>query len=224
MKLKSIPILERPRERLINYGPENISNEDLLAIILKTGTKDKSVKDLSLEVLSKISSIKELSMININTFNDIKGLGMVKTIELIAAIELGKRIFLKNESNLVNYSNPDNIYKDNKYMFIGKKQEYFYALYLDNHNNLIKKKLLFIGTVNQSIVHPREIFKEAYLSSSSKIICLHNHPSGNITPSKEDKMLTDNLVRIGHIHGIPVIDHIIIGKNEYYSFFEHDNI
>lgn len=221
MKLKSLPVLERPRERLITYGKENISNEELLAILLKTGTKDKSVKELSMEVLAKINSINKLEMININTFNDIKGLGMVKTIELMAAIELGKRIFLKNELiKKVNYSDPYTIFTENKYLFLGKKQEYFYTLYLDNHNNLIERKLLFMGTINQSIVHPREIFKEAYLSSASKIICMHNHPSGNITPSIEDIKLTKSLIEIGKLQGIPLIDHLIVTDNDYYSFLK----
>ena len=103
-------------------------------------------------------------------------------------------------------------------------QECFYAVYLDASKKVIKVKLLFKGTLDHSLVHPRELFKEAYLLSASSIICVHNHPSGNITPSKEDKMLTSNLVRIGLIHGIPIIDHLIIGKNNYYSFFENGDI
>ena len=220
MKIKDLPICDRPRERLINVGVENISNEELLAIILKTGTKDKSVKVLASEVLSKINSLNNLEMININTFKDISGLGKVKTIELMAAIELGKRIFIKNENNKkIKYDNPDNIYKENLYLFKGRKQEYFYCLYLDSKNNLIERKLLFMGTINRSIVHPREIFKEAYLSSASKIICMHNHPSGDITPSIEDIRLTKSLIEIGKLQGITLADHLIISDDNYYSFY-----
>ena len=219
MKIKDLPLLERPRERLINYGQENISNEELLAIILKTGSKDKSVKELANEVLVTINSLDNLDSININTFKNIKGLGKVKTIELMASIELGKRIFLKKENRQkISYDNPSVIYHENLYLFKGKKQEYFYCLYLDNKNNLIERKLLFMGTINRSIVHPREIFKEAYLTSASKIVCMHNHPTGDITPSMEDIKLTKSLVEIGKLQGIPLIDHLIVSDNNYFSF------
>ena len=219
MKIKDLPVLERPRERLINYGPENISNEELLAIILKTGSKNKSVKELANEVLVTINSLDNLDNVNINTFKDIMGLGKVKTIELMATIELGKRIFLRRENpSKIFYDNPATIYQENLYLFKGKKQEYFYCLYLDNKNNLIERKLLFMGTINRSIVHPREIFKEAYLTSASKIVCMHNHPTGDISPSIEDIRLTKSLIEIGKLQGIPLIDHLIIGDNNYYSF------
>ena len=220
MKIKDLPAVERPRERLINNGVENISNEELLSIILKTGAKNKSVKELSCEVLSKINSLNNLSEININTFKDINGLGIVKTIELMASIELGKRIFIKQDCQKTNYNNPDDIYLENRYLFKDKKQEYFYCLYLDSKNNLIERKLLFMGTINRSIVHPREIFKEAYLTSASKIICMHNHPSGDITPSFEDVRLTKSLIEIGKLQGIMITDHLIMGDDNYYSFYQ----
>ena len=105
-----------------------------------------------------------------------------------------------------------------------KKQEHFYCIYLDHHKRIIKDKLLFIGTLNQTLVHPREVFKEACLLSASSIICVHNHPSGQVLPSREDYELTKRLVTIGHIMGIPINDHVIIGKSQYYSFFEHNDI
>ena len=219
MKIKDLPKEERPRERLINYGVSNISNEELIAIILKTGTKDRSVKELASEVLVRIKSLKDLDTININSFKDIIGLGYVKTIELMAAIELGKRIFYNRKEIKTNYDNSDAIYLDNRYLFNGKKQEYFYCLYLDNRNNLIERKLLFMGTINRSIVHPREIFKEAYLTSASKIVCIHNHPSGDVTPSVEDIRLTKSLIEIGKIQGITLTDHLIVSDNDYYSFY-----
>lgn len=221
MKIKDLPLLERPRERVKNVGIQNVSNEELLAILIKTGTKNNSVKEIAINILKKINSLNNLENINFNTFQDIKGLGKVKTIEIMAAIELGKRIFLlKEEKKDIIYNTPDVIYKSNYYLFSGKKQEYFYCLYLDNKNKLIERKLLFMGTINRSIVHPREIFREAYLSSASKIICMHNHPSGDVTPSIEDIHLTKSLVEIGKLQGINIIDHVIIGDDKYYSFFE----
>ncbi len=222
MKIKDLPIEERPRERVKRIGIQNISNEELLAIIIKTGTKDKSVKEIACEVLKKIKSVNNLSNITINTFSDIKGLGDVKTIEIMASIELGKRIFLEKNNEIdITYNSPNIIYENNKYLFQGKKQEYFYCLYLDNKNKLIERKLLFMGTINRSIVHPREIFKEAYLTSESKIICMHNHPSGDIRPSMEDDYLTKSLIKIGKIQGINITDHIIIGDDSYYSYYDN---
>ena len=143
-------------------------------------------------------------------------------MELMAAIELGKRIYLNKEINYQEKLNdPKIIYQKNLYLFKGKKQEYFYCLYLDNKNHLIERKLLFMGTINRSVVHPREIFKEAYLLSASALICLHNHPSGDIVPSIEDIELTKTLVDIGRLQGIKVLDHLIVCDNGYYSFYDN---
>ena len=151
----------------------------------------------------------------------IRGIGDVKAIEVVAAIEFGKRIFLsKNDHNKKRMMNAKTIWEETKYLFYDKKQENLYCLYFDNKQKLIGKKLMFIGTINRIIVHPREIFKEAYLLSASSIVCIHNHPSGDVTPSREDKEFTKNLVEIGKIQGIPVVDHIIVSEDEYYSFYD----
>ena len=221
MKIKDMPASERPRERLIKYGAGNLSNEDLVSIIIKTGCLGYSVRDIALIVIKRLENIGNLQELNMNCLKGIKGLGDVKIIELLASIELGKRVYLNSHKvNSLKYNNPYLVYQDNLPLFRGKKQEYFYCLYLDNKNRLIERKLLFMGTVNRSIVHPREIFKEAYLLSSSGIICMHNHPSGEILPSNEDIELTKSLVEIGKIQGINVLDHLIISDNAYYSFSE----
>lgn len=221
MKIKDLPKEERPRERLLLRGVENLTNEDLLAILIKTGCRNKSVRDIAIEVLKRLDSLNNLSDIRKETFKGIKGLGEVKIIELMASIELARRINLKREIvNIDKLNNPADIYRNNLYLFTGKKQEYFYCLYLDNKNHLLERKLLFMGTVNRSIVHPREIFKEAYLLSSSGIICMHNHPSGELTPSQEDLALTKSLVDIGRIQGIRIIDHLIVSDYGYLSFYE----
>ncbi|HPE14540.1 MAG TPA: DNA repair protein RadC [Bacilli bacterium] len=213
---------ERPRERLIRFGVENISNEELLAILLKTGTKNTSAKEIAIDVLKEVETISNLSNIKKEHLTKIRGIGMTKAVELLAAIELGKRMYLMRENKLgIKYLSSKTIYEDNKYLFIDKKQELFYVLYLDSKNKLIERKLLFMGTLNRSIVHPREIFKNAYLYSAAGIVCLHNHPSGDLTPSNEDIFLTKHLIEIGRIQGIPVLDHIIISNLEYFSF--HDN-
>lgn len=221
MKIKDIPVSERPRERLIEYGSTSLSNEEILAIILKQGTRNKSAKDLGLDLINSIGSISNLENITLEKLINIKGIGQAQALTLLASIELGRRVFLKKDyDKKYILSSSSKIYEYMKYLLINKKQEYFYCLYVNSRKELIERKLLFMGTVNSSPVHPREIFKNAYLNSAAGIICVHNHPSGDITPSKEDIFLTENLLKIGKINGIPVLDHIIVGNNSYYSMYD----
>lgn len=155
----------------------------------------------------------------------ISGIGIKKSCVLLAAIELGKRvngytpsiISKKLNSSQIVFEYYRNLLKDTK-------QEHFYCVYLDNSKNIIYEKLLFLGTLNYSVVHPREIFKEAYRYSASAIICVHNHPSNNLFPSSEDIKITRNIKEVGELLGIKVLDHIIVGKNSYYSFLENGDI
>lgn len=218
---KSIPKEDMPRERLYMYGANSLSNDELLSIILKTGSKDCSVKEVALKILEMVGDISKLKDIGINSLMQISGIGKVKAIEIKAAIELGRRIYMNNLNiEKVKMNSAIKIYDYFYEILNDKKQEYFYCVYLDTKGNYIDKKCLFIGTINNSIIHPREIFKEAYLLSASSIICVHNHPSGDATPSKEDIMVTKKLKEIGLIHGINILDHIIIGNDNYYSFYE----
>ena len=225
IKFKNLPDSEKPRERLYMYGSENLSNEELISIILKTGTKKLSVKEVSLKLLEEIGDMKNLKNVGINSLKKIDGIGRVKAIEIKAALELGRRVYTSNNKiDKIILNSSDIIYNFFRNILIDKKQEYFYCVYLDSRNKYIDKKCLFIGTINSSVVHPREVFKEAYLLSASGIICIHNHPSGDVTPSKEDINLTKKLKEISLIHGIKLIDHIIIGNDNYFSFFDNDMI
>ena len=220
--IKELPEKERPRERLKEVGVENLTDKEILSILLKSGTKNKNVNELSVELLKKMDLLS-LKKATINEITSIKGIGEVKAIELIAAIELGKRIFLREEKKLVTLDNAKAIWESSKYLFDGSKQELFYSYYFNNRQQLIKKKLIFMGTINSATTHTREIFKEAYLVSASSIVCLHNHPSNDTTPSKADILFTERLIRTGEVQGIPVVDHIIVGRDSYYSFYEHHN-
>ena len=220
MKVKDIPISERPREKLLKYNASNLSDAELIATIIKTGTKNKNVIDLSYEIIDYFGSISALKNSTLNDLLKIKGIGKAKAVEILAMIEISKRMHYTNNDNKIKYNNPENIYKNVKYLFDNLFQEHFYCFYLDNKKNLIDKKLLFIGTLNKSLVHPREIFKQAYKLSASAIICVHNHPSGDTFPSDEDINLTSNLINIGKLNAIPVIDHLIISPTGYFSFFE----
>lgn len=223
-KIKDLPITERPRERLKQVGAKYLTDKELLAIILKTGAKGKNASELALDILKqyKLEELKEISQYDLMK---IKGIGEVKSLELLASIELGKRMILKKEwTKKQKMTSPQEIWSYSKYWFSNLKQEQFYCLYFNHKQELIERKLLFMGTINQSITHPREIFKEAYRLSASSIVCLHNHPSNDINPSRADIIFTEKLMKAGTIQGIPIIDHIIVGEDSFYSFYEHRNI
>ena len=223
INFKNLPDSDKPRERLYVYGSDNLSNEELISIILRTGTKGISVKELSLKLLEYVGDINALKDMGINTLMKIDGIGRIKAIEIKAALELGRRVYFCNDRlDKISLNSADVIYRFFNDVFIDKKQEHFYCVYVDTKGNYIDKKCLFVGTINSSVVHPREVFKEAYLLSASGIVCVHNHPSGDSTPSKEDKLITKKLKEISLIHGINFIDHIIIGKGNYFSFYEND--
>lgn len=223
--IKKISLRERPRERLVKYGSEKLSNEELLSILLGFGTKNKSVKELSNELINKYKNINNIKYATINNLMEIKGMGLSKSCIILSLIELGKRIYLDNEiNNKERLTTPEKIFNYTKYLFNSKEQELFYALYFNNKYQLVGYELLFKGTVNKSITHPREIFKYAYLYSATSICCIHNHPSGDTTPSKEDLSFTKAIVEIGMIQKINVVDHLIVSDNEYYSFLENGKI
>ena len=224
IKISEMIKTDRPRERLSIYGVENLSNDELLTIILSSGTKNISVKELSFNILKEIKDIKNLNNITLEELLKIKGIGVSKASTILSCIELGKRInsSIDTISN-IKFTSPDIIYNYYKNKLKNKKQEYFYCIYLDSSKKIIKEKLLFMGTINKSIVSPREVFKEAYLCDATSIVCIHNHPSGNVLPSKEDILLTRRLKEVGDSFGVNIIDHIIIG-NKYYSFYENGDL
>ena len=225
MKVKDLPVNERPRERLIEYGKENLSSEELLSIILKTGNGKVSVREISNNLLNYFNGIENLKDVTKEQLQNIKGIGKVQALTILSVVELGKRIYMMSSSeNRILLNSSESIYDYMKYQLYGKKQEYFYCLYVNQKKELIERKLLFMGTLNRSVVHPREVFKNAYLCSASGIICVHNHPSGNVTPSREDIRLTNSLVELGQINGIPIIDHVVVSDNNYYSFYEDGKI
>lgn len=222
---KNLPDSDKPRERLYLYGSENLSNEELISIILKTGTKNMSVKEVSLKLLEIVGDISKFKDVGINTLMKIDGIGRVKAIEIKAALELGRRVYMNNNDvNKIIFNSAEIIYNYFYNILSEKKQEYFYCVYVDTKTKYIDKKCLFVGTINTSVVHPREIFKEAYLLSANGIICVHNHPTGDSTPSKEDISITKKLKEVSIIHGIKFIDHVIIGNGNYFSFFDNNMI
>ena len=219
MLIKDMDINIRPRERLKKIGVSSLANDELLAIILRCGTKSKNVKELSLDIINKIGNINNLENATLEELKSINGVGEAKAISLLAAIELGKRVLKKDISSVV-INNNRIVYDLLKYDFVNAYQEKFLALFLDTKNKLIAIEELFKGTISESTIHPREIFKLATKHSAYSIVVVHNHPSGNSNPSKADIELTSKLMECGKLLSIPVIDHVIIGYNNYYSFYE----
>ena len=218
MRFNDILKEEKPRERLVKYGVERVSNEELLAIILKTGSKKYNVKEVASNILSSYGDIKNLKDVRINNLTKIDGIGKVKAIELIAAIELGRRVYYEEEyKDMITLTNPKVIIGYFNKLFKGENQECFYVVYLDSKNKYIDKKLVFKGILNKSLIHPRDIFKEAYLLSACNFICIHNHPSGDSKPSKNDIEITAKLYDAANMVGVELLDHLVIGNMEYTS-------
>ncbi|MFC0611185.1 DNA repair protein RadC [Scopulibacillus daqui] len=220
LMIRDVPKEERPRERLIKEGVHVLSNQELLAIILRTGTKDESVLQLSHRLLHQFEGLSLLKEASIEELENVKGIGKTKAVQLIAAMELGRRVSqLKNEERYVIRSPEDGAkYVMDEMRFLS--QEHFVCLYLNTKNQVLYRKTIFIGSLNASIVHPREVFKEALRRSAASIICFHNHPSGDPTPSREDIEITKRLVECGMLLGIDVLDHIIIGDQIFISLKE----
>ena len=225
VKIKDMSILDRPRERLIKYGAKNLSDSELLAILIGSGNNKNSAKDLANLILNKCNGASNLIKMNYNSLTSIDGIKESRACNILSAIELARRIFNDvRDLNGIKLTNVELVYKYYKEILKDETQECFYCVYLDVAKKVICDKLLFKGTINYSLVHPREVFKEAFLVGASGIICVHNHPSGNIKPSMQDIDITKNLVELGIIHGVKVLDHVIIGNNTYYSFLENNKI
>jgi DNA repair protein RadC len=216
--IKELPVSERPRERFKKYGVEALSNEELISILLRTGTEDKSVKDVSLDILNNFK-IDELKYVNFNSLKSIKGVGEVKAITIICAIEFGKRVYSKCDF-VKQVKTGEDVYYLVKDDMENLLQEKFMTVYLDTKNMVIDRKIIFVGTVNSSCVTPRDVFREGVKLNCTSMILVHNHPAGSVNPSYDDIYLTNEFIKLGRMMGINVIDHIIIGKNNYYSFRE----
>lgn len=221
--IKEIPINDRPRERLLNVGTSNLSDEELLAIVLNSGTKNISVKNLSSFILSKSGSLANLKLMNYYDLIGINGVGKAKACVVLALCELCLRMNRPYLNLGVKLTDPSMIFNYFKTK-ISDFQEQFFAVYLDARKKIISTKLLFVGTVNHSLVHPRDVFKEAYKVNASFLICVHNHPSGDVTPSLDDEKLTKRFIDIGNIMGIKLVDHVIVSSSGYYSFLENGKI
>lgn len=222
MILKELPIYERPRERAIKYGIENLSNSELLAIMLRTGNKDENVVMLANKIFKEISSLTELKQLSIDELIKIKGIGPTKAITILASIELGLRI-LKEQVDELKLSSAEEVYQYMLPRLQGKTEENLFAIYLNAKGSLIACKLLTSGNVNSTIIDAKLIFKWAYKFSATGIILVHNHPSGDPTPSMQDLKYTERIIKQSTLTEFIIVDHIIIG-NGYYSIKKNNKI
>jgi len=213
-KIKDLPRVERPREKLIHYGPEKLSNSELLAILLRSGKKGENVVELANKVLRRFKSDK-LPYLTFNELREYPGLGPAKACEIIACFELGKRLLKGKKARI--YLKPKEVWEELKDIRDNKK-EHFVIFYLDSRNQEIKREIISIGSLNANLVHPREVFEPAVRNLAAQIILAHNHPSGDPEPSEDDLEITRRLIEAGKILGIEVIDHIIVVKNRFTSF------
>jgi len=218
MKIKDIPESNQPRQRLIKKGVEVLSDAELLAIIFQKGTKYENAIDMSNRLISKYG-LDKLSSCSIKELQKIKGIGQAKACQILTLFEFNKRHNLAKQNGKTIKSAKD-VYEYCHSKFINADKEHFLVLHLDTCNRIIKDEIISIGTLNSSLVHPREVFKSAIKESSNALILVHNHPSGEAEPSKEDINITDILFKSGELLSIKVIDHVIIGSNGYYSFKE----
>ena len=212
------PETERPRERLMAKGPDALSDAQLLAILLRTGRRDSSAVQVAIELLSRVGSIGGLAKCGIEELCAIQGIGPAKAAQLKAAVELGRRSLATPLSTGTRISSSADLFKHFHPILRDRKQELFKVVLLDAKNTVIKESTVSEGTLTLSLVHPREVFASAVRESAAAVIFLHNHPSGDPTPSLEDRHLTERLGEAGRLLGIPVLDHVIIGDGRYVSF------
>ncbi len=218
--IKELPDMERPREKAMQYGLESLSDSELLSILIGNGTRGCSALTLANMLLNQFGDLRKLSTQSLTEIKNIKGIGTIKAIEIKACLEIARRFhqIILRPGEILNGSQQVFSYYHEKLR--DQKKEKFFTILLDCKHRIIREELVSIGSLNLSIVHPREVFAPAIKESAESILLVHNHPSGNPTPSQEDIHITRRLVEVGRLVGIEVLDHIIIGNGCYVSFLE----
>lgn len=218
MQIKDMHACERPRERLVKYGPDKLSEADLLAILLRSGVEGLGVLELSKNILKAFPKDRLLGA-SVSDLKKVFGLGEAKACEIVACLELGRRLLKDKKSQLL--LSPQDVWESLKDIR-GHSKEHFVVFYLDTRNQTIEQEIISVGTLNASLVHPREVFEPAVKHLAAQIIVAHNHPSGNPEPSVDDLALTKRLVEAGKIMGIEVLDHVVVTKGGWLSLEERN--
>jgi DNA repair protein RadC len=220
MKMEEIPVEDRPRERLKTFGAEALSVRELLAIVVGPGSRQMGAMELAGEVVSAFESVREMAGASVERLSRVSGMGFAKACRLRAAIELGRRVVKAGRGERRTVRCPEDaaclVMEDMKNL----DREHFKVILLDSKNAVISVETVSVGTVNASIVHPREALKPALEKSATSMILVHNHPTGNVSPSREDILITRRFEKCGRILGIEIVDHLIIGDDDYKSMKE----
>jgi DNA repair protein RadC len=211
MKIKNLSLIDRPREKILRYGVNKLTNVELLAAVLAAGNKKADILELAQKINELLLFKQDPSL---KDLDQIKNLGLVKKLQVLAVLELGKRLFSHKQAALI--LKPEDVWQELGEIRVSKK-EHFVIFYLDVKNQILKKEIISIGNLNSSIVHPREVFEKAIINSSAQIIIAHNHPSGDCELSKTDLATTTRLVKAGKILDIEIIDHVIVTKDKWLS-------
>ncbi len=221
LRIRDLPEEKKPREKLRKYGPASLKNYELMAVILGKGTRREGILELSKRIMSQYGNQAVLSRGNVDILEKVLGLSPVQACQVVAAFELGKRMF--GRTTEVFLRSPEEVFEYTKDMARLKK-EHLRGLYLDTRNKLIRDEIIAIGTLTASLAHPREIFHPAIESHAAAILLVHNHPSGDPLPSDDDIELTKQVHEASKIVEIDVLDHVIIGSQNYYSLKESTEI
>ena len=220
--IKDLSKEKRPMEKLLSFGVDNLSNKELLAILIGSGTRELNAIELANKLLDFDFVNSQLLFATVEELMQIKGIGISKATRIVAGLELGKRLSMVDRYDQISYNSPQTVAEYFYSHYLQSSTEEFVVLILDSKNKLIALETISVGTINSTIVHPREVFKGAIKRSANAIMLVHNHPSGDPTPSEEDIKITRRLAEVGQIVGIQVLDHIIVGKNRHVSLRERN--
>jgi len=223
-RIKEWPLGERPRERLLKSGSGALSDAQLLAILLRTGSGGENVLQLAMQLSKKYSPLSRMTKVSISELCSVKGIGPAKAVLLKAAFELGRRSLASPFSEGTALLDSRTVYEHFAPLLQGASKEYFKIVLLNQKNRVIYDETVSEGSLTSTVVHPREAFGPAVRESAASVIFVHNHPSGDPTPSRQDKQITERLVAAGDLMGIPVLDHIIVGNGTYFSFADAGDI
>lgn len=215
---------DRPRERVARHGVEPLTDAELLAVILRTGTGKQSAVDLARELLGRFESLERLDQASLSELESHRGIGSAKAAEIKAALELGKRVLRSPLATGRRLLSSHEVFQAMKSQLAGQQREQFLLVALNTKNEILRVITVSIGSLSQSLVHPREVFREAIRESAATVMLVHNHPSGDPYPSRDDEQITQRLARAGDLLGIRVVDHIIIGRDRYFSFADEGRL
>jgi DNA repair protein RadC len=220
VRIREIPSDERPRERLLSFGADALSTAELLAILLRTGTEQRSAMGLADHLLSAFGGLRGVAALTVEELGTVHGIGPAKAAQIKAAIEFGRRLVSASPEERPHIRSPRDVYNLIGPALRDEKREHFIALLLDTKGGVIRQRTVSIGDLSSSLVHPREVFLEAVRHSAASLVVAHNHPSGDPTPSPEDARVTRRLAEAGELLGIDVVDHIVLGDNRWVSLKE----